>query len=63
MISATRKSQIHQWSLEIKIKHALFIETLFRINLCSREKLIQTANIWLPGTKYVVSAVLLWYIS
>ena len=29
----------------------------------SGEKLIQAAKIWLPCTKYVVSAGLLWYIS
>ena len=27
------------------------------------EKLIQTANIWLSCTKYVISAGLLWWIS
>ena len=28
----------------------------------ARRKLIQTANIWLPGTKYAVYAGFLWYI-
>ena len=47
--------------------HDLFLESLFWINLCPPQIIIiiiiQTANIWLSSTEYVISAGLLWLIS
>ena len=59
MIAITN-GQVHHRSLKIKIYMISFLETLFWINLCPAEKLIQAANIWLSCTKYVISAGLLW---
>ena len=54
---------VHHWSLKNQDLRNLFLETLFWINLCPAKKLIQTANIWLSCTDYVISATKLRWIS
>ena len=56
--STIENGKVHHWSL--KTRFAWFISRNTLLNLfMPGEKLIQTANIWLSCTEYVISAGLL----
>ena len=57
-----KNGQVHYWSLKARFTWFISRNTLLNLFMPG-EKLIQTANIWLFCTEYVISAGLLWWIS
>ena len=57
--SVIKNGKVHHWSLKARFAWFISRNTLLNLFMPS-QKWIQTANIWLSNTQYVISAGLLW---